>query len=96
MIVRKNPNKSGVISVQIRLKRRIEAHICIAFCAYKAYKKLDRQLKIKKAEMSPEKAIDIAKTIFRITIRTNLLNTLHSILYIDKDEQRHLLKLFDL
>ena len=46
MIVRKNPNKSGVISVQIRLKRRIEAHICIAFCAYKAYKKLDRQMKI--------------------------------------------------
>lgn len=79
-----------------RLKRRIEAHICIAFCAYKIYKELDRQLKIKKAEISPEKAIDIAKTIFRITIQTNLSNTLHSRLYIDKDEQRHLLKLFDL
>ena len=79
-----------------RLKRRIEAHICIAFCAYKVYKELDRQLKTKKAEMSPEKAIDIAKTIFRITIQTNLSNTLHSRLYIDKDEQRRLLKLFDL
>lgn len=79
-----------------RLKRRIEAHICIAFCAYKIYKELDRQLKSKKADMSPEKAIDIAKTIFRITIQTNLSNTLHSRLYIDKDEQRHLLKLFDL
>ena len=79
-----------------RLKRRIEAHICIAFCAYKIYKELDRQLKIKKTEISPEKAIDIAKTIFRITIQTNLSKTLHSRLYIDKDEQRHLLKLFDL
>jgi transposase len=79
-----------------RLKRRIEAHICIAFCAYKIYKELDRQLKIKNAEMSPEKAIDIAKTIFRITIQTNLSSTLHSRLYIDKEEQRRLLKLFDL
>lgn len=79
-----------------RLKRRIEAHICIAFCAYKVYKELERQLKTKKAEMSPEKAIDIAKTIFRITIQTNLSNTLHSRLYIDKEEQRRLLKLFEL
>lgn len=79
-----------------RLKRRIEAHICIAFCAYKIYKELDRQLKTKNAEMSPEKAIDIAKTIFRITIQTNLSNTLYSRLYIDKEEQRHLLELFNL
>lgn len=79
-----------------RLKHRIEAHICIAFCAYKIYKELDRQLKIKNAEMSPEKAIDIAKTIYRITIQTNLSDTMHSRLYLDKEEQRRLLKLFDL
>jgi len=79
-----------------RLKHRIQAHICIAFCAYKIYKELDRQLKIKKAEMSPEKAIDIAKTIYRITIQTNFSNTLHSRLYIDKEEQRKLLRLFEL
>ena len=79
-----------------RLKHRIEAHICIAFCAYKIYKELDRQLKIKQAEMSPEKAIDIAKTIYRITIQTNLSNTMHSRLYLDKEEQRLLLSLFDL
>lgn len=79
-----------------RIKRRIEAHICIAFCAYKVYKELERQLKIKTANMSPEKAIDIAKTIYRITIQTNLSNALHSRLYIDKDEQKCLLKLFNL
>ena len=79
-----------------RLKHRIEAHICIAFCAYKIYKELERQLKLKNAGISPEKAIDIAKTIYRVTIQTNLSNTLHSRLYIDKDEQQHLLKLFDL
>ena len=79
-----------------RIKRRIEAHICIAFCAYKVYKELDRQLKVKNAAISPEKAIDTAKTIYHITIQTNLSNTLHSRLYIDKDEQKYLLKLFDL
>lgn len=79
-----------------RLKSRIEAHICIAFCAYKIYKELERQLKIKKAQISPEKAIDIAKTIYRITIQTNLSNTMHSRLFIDKDEQRYLIDLFNL
>ena len=74
----------------------IEAHICIAFCAYKIYKELERQLKHKKANLSSEKAIDIAKTIYKITIQTNLSNTMHSRLYIDKEEQRYLLKLFDL
>jgi transposase len=79
-----------------RIKRRIEAHICIAFCAYKVYKELERQLIIKKASISTEKAIDIAKTIYQITIQTNFSNTLHSRLYIDKEEQRYLLDLFGL
>lgn len=79
-----------------RLKGRIEAHICIAFCAYKIYKELERQLKLKKADISTEKAIDIAKTIFKITIQTNLSNKLHSRLYIDKEEQRKLINLFNL
>ena len=77
-----------------RLRHRIEAHICIAFCSYKIYKELERQLKEKNADLSPEKAIEIAKTIYRITIQTNLSNTLHSRLYIDKDEQTDLLNLF--
>ncbi len=79
-----------------RLKRRIEAHICISFCAYKIYKELERQLNIKKAGISPEKAIDIAKTIYEITIQTHLSHTQHTRLYIDKEEQQELIKLFDL
>ncbi len=51
-----------------RLQRRIEAHIYIAFCAYKIYKELERLLKEKKAELSPEKTIDILKTIYKVTI----------------------------
>ena len=50
-------------------KHRIQAPICIAFAACKVYKELERQLKIKKSELSPEKAIDILKTIYGITIQ---------------------------
>lgn len=50
-------------------KRRIEAHLCIAFAACKLYKELERQLKEKKVGLSAEKAIDILKTIFGITLK---------------------------
>jgi len=55
-----------------RLERRIQAHICIAFVAYKVYKELERQLKEKKSELSPERAIDIAKAIYSINVVTPL------------------------
>ena len=51
-----------------RLQKRIEAHITINFIAYKVYKELERQLKLKSSNMSCEKAIDIAKTIYAIEI----------------------------
>jgi len=77
-----------------RLRKRIEAHICIAFCAYKVYKELERQLKEKKSELSPEKAIEIAKTIYRITIITPYSQTKESRLYTPNPEQINLLELF--
>lgn len=52
-----------------RLQRRIEAHICISFAAYKVYKELERQLKEKKSHISPTTAIEIAETISEITIQ---------------------------
>jgi transposase len=52
-----------------RLKRRIEAHVCIAFVAYKVYKELERQLHEKKSALSPEKAIEIAKTIYSLKVK---------------------------
>ena len=36
-----------------RLRHRIEAHICIAFCSYKIYKELERKLKFAGAKWSP-------------------------------------------
>jgi len=78
------------------LKRRIEAHICIAFAACKVYKELERQLNRKKANLSPEKAIDILKTIYALTITTPYSDTKHTRLLIKNQEQSDLLKLFNL
>ena len=52
-----------------RLGRRIEAHICISFTAYKLYKELERQLYEMKSTLSPMKAIEIAENIFEVTIQ---------------------------
>ena len=79
-----------------RIPRRIEAHICIAFCAYKVYKELERQLKEKQARWSVEQAIDITKTIYQVEIKTHLSEKIHTRLYIDKEEQKNLLKLFNI
>jgi len=78
------------------LKRRIEAHICIAFTACKIYKELERQLKEKKSQLSPEKVIDILKTIYKITITTPYSKSKHARLLIKNDEQRELMELFNL
>lgn len=72
-----------------RLQSRIEAHLCIAFCAYKVYKELERQLKIKKAEMSAEKTIEILKTIYSLTVRTPYSKTLQT-RRISKNQSRSL------
>lgn len=49
--------------------RRIEAHICICFIAYKVYKELERILKLMKFPLSVDKVLEIAKTIPTITMR---------------------------
>ncbi|MEO6675343.1 MAG: IS1634 family transposase [Ginsengibacter sp.] len=76
-------------------KRRIQAHICIAFAACKVYKELERQLKIKQSPLSPEKAIDILKTIYGITIPLPQSKEKKLMLLDKTEEQRLLLKLFD-
>jgi transposase len=79
-----------------RLQPRIEAHICIAFVAYKVYKELERQLKEKGVSLSPEKAIDIAKTIYSIRAETPLNKELVEQTLILNEEQMMLKQLFEL
>jgi transposase len=78
-----------------RLKRRIEAHICIAFVAYKIYKELERQLKEKNACLSAEKAIDTAKTIYAVKIQHPITNAVTIKTIYTSEEQRNLAKMFD-
>jgi transposase len=76
--------------------RRIEAHICISFVAYKIYKELERQLKEKQSDLSPEKAIDIAKTIYSITLTTPTTKERVTRTLVLNEEQKKLMTLFNL
>ncbi len=49
--------------------KRIEAHICICFAAYKIYKELERVLRISDINLSVDRVIDIAKTITTISVK---------------------------
>jgi len=76
-----------------RLQRRIETHICISFVAYKVYKELERQLKVLQSNLSPEKAIEIAKTIYQVKAQTQNREVSHILLI--TEGQRKLAELFN-
>lgn len=78
-----------------RLKRRIESHICITFAAYKVYKEIDRLLKGKESKLSPEKAVEIAKSIFEIHLKSPSTKTPIKKTLLINDEQNHLAQLFE-
>jgi transposase len=48
-------------------RRRIEAHVLIAFIAYTIYKELERRLTDAKLPMSPRRAIDLTQTMYEMT-----------------------------
>lgn len=50
-------------------EKRIEAHICICFVAYKVYKEFERTIRMKNISMSVDKVLEIAKTITTLWIR---------------------------
>jgi len=77
-----------------RLHRRIEAHICITFVAYKVYKELERLLKEKQSTISPQKAIEIAKSIFQLQITTPTSKSVIKKTLILSEEQKALAQLF--
>lgn len=56
-------------------ERRIEAHVCICFIAYKVYKELERLIAINKIGMSVDQVLDVAKTITTIKVRMPKNNT---------------------
>lgn len=77
-----------------RLKTRIEAHIGIAFTAYKVYKEMERQLKEEKVPYSPEKAIEILKTIYGVQLKLPQTQETKVILIAKTEEQQQILTAF--
>ena len=77
-------------------ERRIEAHVCICFVAYKVYKELERIIKFCGIGLSVDKVIDIAKTIISIGIKTGGVNgTVRRTLFLT-EEKKKIQPLFEL
>ena len=79
-----------------RLKHRIECHLIIAFCSYKLYKELERQLAEKKVGISVEKAIRLMQSIFAVEIQLPDSGKTTRILHVKTDDHRQLLKAFSI
>ena len=79
-----------------RLQKRIQAHLCIAFCSYKIYKELERRLVEAKSHLSAEKAIEIAKTIFELQVTMPVSKKKHGILFLKDPDQKHLLEILEI
>lgn len=77
-----------------RLPKRISAHITIAFCAYKLFKELERQLEIRGSSLSCAKAIELLKTIYSFTVRLPESCNEESIIFVNQTEQVELLNYF--
>lgn len=78
-----------------RLRKRIEAHICLSFVAYSIYKELERVLKLEKHPLSVEKAAELTHNMYQIEI--TLPESLHSkkiILKMDEN-QKHLIQIIE-
>jgi transposase len=78
-----------------RLQKRIEAHFCLTFVAYKVYKELERQLKEKKSQLSPEKVIEILQSIYQIEIITPKTKESIKKVLLLTDEHRSLNEIFN-
>ncbi|MBI2258647.1 MAG: IS1634 family transposase [Flavobacteriia bacterium] len=76
-------------------KRRIEAHICLNFVAYKVYKELERQLNEKKTNLSPEKVIEIVQSIYQVEVITPQTKEKIKRTLILNEEQIELQKIFN-
>lgn len=78
-----------------RKQRRIEAHICLVFTAYKVYKELERKLEKKKSDLSPEKVIEIVQSIYQIEVRDPINKKIRKKTILLTEEHHLLKKLFE-
>jgi transposase len=70
-----------------RMRKRIEAHICISFVAYSIYKELERALKEEKYRLSVEKASELTHNMYQMEITLpESRHTKNIILKMDHDQ----------
>ena len=75
--------------------RRIEAHVCICFVAYKVYKELERILKITGIDLSVDKVLKIAKTISTIKVKLPISGSTMSKTMLLTPKHKSIAMLFD-
>lgn len=72
-----------------RRRRRIEAHVLVAFVAYTIHKELERRLKIAKLPFSPQRAAELTQTMYELTFYLpNDPESRRTLLQMDDDQQR--------
>jgi transposase len=73
-----------------RLRKRIEAHICISFAAYTIYKELERILKLERANFTAKRAAELTQTTYQFHYQLPDSKKNASILINLTDEQKKL------
>jgi transposase len=76
-------------------QKRIKAHVCICFVAYKVYKELERILKASNINLSVDKVLDIAKTITTIRLRAPETGKIIERTLLLTDRHKLIVRLFD-
>jgi transposase len=79
-----------------RLHRRIEAHVLVAFAAFKLYKELERQLEGTNTGLSAGRAIEIMKTIHAVELINPISGVQQQIIVAKEPQQLDLLNFFDI
>jgi transposase len=78
-----------------RLKKRIEAHICISFTAYTIYKELERILDQTKSSISLKQAAELTHNMYEVNVTLPQSNRLKKILLKLDEDQTILKKIID-
>lgn len=77
-------------------ERRIEAHMCICFIAYKVYKELERIVKSAVIDLSVDKVLSIARTITTVRVKMPKNGQTYTKTLFLTDKHRAIKPLFDL
>jgi len=76
-----------------RRRRRIEAHVLVAFVAYTIYKELERRLHEAGIPISPKRAAELTQTMYELSFRLPSDPRPHRVLLQMDEEQRQLYNL---